>query len=128
MNNFSSTKDCSEFYEIEIVHKNAEDGLIRPGMIRTMAMGLRDLDHVFEAIADKMPGSKVKVGRKIMFHCSACHALIGEKTIPLRLEQVSHMRASSPETTMEINTELHMCLGCGYHTKYAVQDPILSIY
>jgi hypothetical protein len=123
-----------EVYELEIVHQNDEEGLIRPGMVHTKATGIRSLDHVqeikylFQDMARGMSGSKVNVGRKITFYCSTCSAMIGDKTIPLRLEQMGHMRKTSVETSLEISTEMHKCLGCGHHTRYSIPDPILTVY
>jgi hypothetical protein len=126
----------NEYYELEIVYKDPENGLNRPGMIETKVTGIRALDDVkelrymFQNMVDKMPESKLKIGRKIMFYCHACDAFIGDRTIPLRVEQSrpSYSRTIAMETEMSINTEMHRCLYCGHHTKYAVQDPIISVY
>ena len=123
----------NETYDLEIVHEPSEDGLTRYGLATTRATGLNDLYHVeevlsiFEGMADKMPGSKVKIGRTIKFYCHACRGLIGEKTIPLRIEKYRHMRCTrDPE--ISIHVEQYRCIACGHHTRYSIQDPIVRCY
>ncbi|RLC68311.1 MAG: hypothetical protein DRH97_03575 [Chloroflexi bacterium] len=134
MHNFGSDPAYRESYSLEIIHKPAEDGLTRPGMVKTKVEGIRDLDDVkelrymFSRISGQMPGSDVKVGRHIMFYCHACQALIGEKTIPLRVEPFRRDVRLSVETETSIHVEQYRCLNCGHHTRYNLQDPILSVY
>ena len=124
----------NETYELEIIHEPAEDGLTRYGLTTTKATGLNDMYHVeeilsiFQCMADKMPGSKVKIGRTIKFYCHACRCLIGEKTIPLRIESYRSHRFVSPDTSIDINVEYYRCVACGHHTGYPIQDPIVRCY
>jgi hypothetical protein len=123
-----------ESYELTIVHKDPEDGLTRPGMIETKVVGVRSLDDVkefrymFESLTDKMPGSKINVGRKITFYCNSCSGIIGTKMIPLRVEPFRPYSREMATEVVEIHSEMYRCLACGHHTRYQIQDPILSIY
>ena len=123
----------NETYSIEIVHEPAEDGLTRPGMVGTKVTGLRELYHVeeflhiFNDIQGRMPSSKVKLGRTIQFYCNVCRCLIGEKTIPLRIEKYRHMGyTSDPEISIQV--EQYRCIACGHHTRYSIQDPMVRCY
>jgi len=124
----------SETYELEIIHEPADDGLTRYGLTTTKATGLLDLYHVeevlgiFKGMADKMPGSKVKLGRTIKFYCHACRGLIGEKTVPLRIESYKRIEFASPDDFIDINVEHYRCVACGQHTRYSIQDPIVRCY
>jgi hypothetical protein len=132
MNNSRDGK--TESYELTIVHKDPEDGLTRPGMIETKIVGVRNLDDVksfrymFQDMVDKMPGSKINIGRKITFYCNACNGVIGTKTIPLRVDSFNFRRKLSVETEVLIHTEMYRCLACGHNTRYNIQDPIICIY
>jgi hypothetical protein len=133
MDSYSTNK--IESYELTIVHEDPEDGLTRPGMIETKVVGVRTLDDVksfrymFQDMVDRMPGTKIDIGRKITFYCNGCRGIIGTKTIPLRVEKFRiYDRKMSVETEVKINTEMYRCLACGHHTRYQIQDPIIAIY
>jgi len=121
-----------ETYELEIVSKVRDDGLTRYPTFETRCIGLRDIDHVydvmhsFDNISSNIPGSKVKLGRRIYFFCHNCHSFIGEKLIPLRLEPFRYMNYS-PDSSVEIHQEFYRCSSCGYDTRFTVQDPIQTI-
>jgi hypothetical protein len=129
-------KECKiESYELTIVHEDPEDGLTRPGMVETKVVGVRSLDDVkefrymFQSMVERMPGTKIDIGRKITFYCNICNGIIGTKTIPLRVEKLrAYIREVSMETTVEIHTEMYRCLACGHHTRYQIQDPVVSVY
>jgi hypothetical protein len=133
MNN-SRGDNKAESYELTIVHEDPEDGLTRPGMVETKVVGVRSLDDVkelrymFQSMVERMPGSKINIGRKITFYCNACNGIIGTKTIPLRVELFSIRRKISVETEVAIHTEMYRCLACGHHTRYNIEDPIFSVY
>jgi RNase P subunit RPR2 len=84
---------------------------------------------MFQSMIDKMPGTKIDIGRKITFYCNACRGIIGTKTIPLRVEPFRPYDSKTcMETEVAINVEMYRCLACGHHTRYSIQDPILSVY
>ena len=61
-------------------------------------------------------------------YCHACRGLIGEKTIPLRIEGYKRIEFARPDDFIDINVEQYRCVACGHHTRYSIQDPIVSRY
>jgi hypothetical protein len=127
-------ENYTETYDMEIVEPPSEDGLKRYEIVKTKASGLRSLAvvseirHSFEHMSSNIPNSKVVVGRTISFYCHACRSLIGTKTIPLRVEAFRRVQTMSPDDVCEIHVEQYRCLACGHHTRYSLQDPIVSVY
>jgi hypothetical protein len=127
-------EDYTETYDMEIVEPPSSDGLKRYEIVKIKASGLRSLDvvrevrHSFEHMASNIPHSKVQVGRTIKFYCHVCNGLIGEKTIPLRIQRFDRTIPIGPESLTEIHVEQYRCRACGHHTRYSLQDPIVSVY
>lgn len=126
-------KHYNETYNLEIVKEPSKDGLTRPGLVTTKATGLSELYFVeeilsiFNSMVEKIPGSKVKLERVMKFYCHACRGLIGEKAIPLRIENYKIMGYKN-DPVIDLQIEEYKCASCGHHTRYSVQDPIVRCY
>lgn len=126
--------DCHiEEYSLQIVNKLTRDTLDRYPVVEMKITGVTSFDRLqmlremFEDERCQIDGATIEMFRTIHVWCRACRGYIGNRTMPLKINEF-RICDSSPTDQVSLNSEAHICNACGDQTNITIQDPLMSIY